>query len=109
MCRALSKPVGSSGVQILPYHPSERWSRGAMGAVQQFTIQPRYVVGEMLRLMHSYHLDEVPMLWSATAVFHRIPTKLPLLSGGDLAYIRLRRKPPDPRGVSLVESPSTAP
>jgi hypothetical protein len=31
-----------------------------------------YVVGEMLRSMHSYHLDDLPMLRSATAVFDRI-------------------------------------
>jgi N4-bis(aminopropyl)spermidine synthase len=70
-CMALCKPVGSSGVAILPYHPSERWSREAMGAIQQFMIAHGYVVGEMLRSMHSYHLDDLPMLRSATAVFDR--------------------------------------
>jgi hypothetical protein len=69
---ALAKPVGSSGVAILPYHPSERWSRDAMGSIQRFMGGHGYVVGEMLRSMHSYHLDDLPMLRSATTVFDRV-------------------------------------
>jgi hypothetical protein len=57
-CLALTKPVGSSGVAILPYHPSERWSRDAMGSIQRFMSGHGCVVGEMLR--------------SATTVFDRV-------------------------------------
>jgi predicted methyltransferase len=71
-CMALCKPVGSMGVAILPYHPSERWSREAMNSIQRFMQQSGYIVGEMLRGMHSYHLDDLPMLRSATVIFDRI-------------------------------------
>jgi hypothetical protein len=103
---ALSKPVGSSGVAILPYHPNERWSREAMGSIQQFMIGHGYVVGEMLRSMHSYHLDDLPMLRSATAVFDRTEqAAIPFLdeelpsSITDFFYGSTNR--PIPRGIGL--------
>jgi predicted methyltransferase len=79
-CMALCKPVGSSGVAILPYHPSEKWSRDAMYSIQRFMIESGYLVGEMLRGMHSYHLDDLPMLRSATVIFDRVePLPTPAL------------------------------
>lgn len=105
-CLALAKPVGSSGVAILPYHPSERWSRDAMGSIQRFMSDHGYVVGEMLRSMHSYHLDDLPMLRSATTVFDRveqaeIPHLDALLPPAVTSYFYGSANRPIPRGIGL--------
>lgn len=118
-CMALCKPVGSTGVAILPYHPSERWSRDAMRSIQQFMMDSGYLVGEMLRAMHSYHLDDLPMLRSATVIFDRVqqvPT--PYLEeplGPDLTqFFYGSANQPIPRGISrtgdviYAESPDSA-
>lgn len=77
-----------------------------MGAVEQFMIQPGYVVGETLRSMHSYHLDELPVLWSATVVFYRIeqaaiPYLEETLPTPITQFFYGSTDRPIPRGVSL--------
>jgi N4-bis(aminopropyl)spermidine synthase len=104
-CMALCKPVGSAGVAILPYHPSERWSRDAMRSIQQFMTAHGYIVSEMLRAMHSYHLDDLPMLRSATVIFDRVSqVATPNLStalGSDMTkFFYGSADMPIPRGIS---------
>jgi predicted methyltransferase len=105
-CLALTKPVGSSGVAILPYHPSERWSRDAMGSIQRFMSGHGCVVGEMLRSMHSYHLDDLPMLRSATTVFDRVEqAEVPYLDAplppAVTSHFYGSANHPIPRGIGL--------
>jgi len=71
-CMELCKPPRSWGVAILPFHHTEMWSREAMWNIQSFLVQHGYVVSEMLRKMHSYHLDDYPSLLSGTVVLDRI-------------------------------------
>lgn len=71
-CMALCKPVGSWGVAILPYQHSTRWSREAMANIQPFLVQHGYIVTEMIRGVHQYHLEDRPELYSGTVVVDRV-------------------------------------
>lgn len=71
---ALCSKSNSSGISILPYGQGT-WSQPAMYDIQSFMLEHGYVVGDMLRGMHSYHLDDSPTLRSATVVFDRAEAK----------------------------------
>lgn len=70
-CMAACKPVNSSGIAILPY-ATETWSSEAMHRIQNYMNTHGYVIGDMLRDMHLYHLDDSPDLRSATVIFDRV-------------------------------------
>ncbi|MBZ5670954.1 MAG: bis-aminopropyl spermidine synthase family protein [Acidobacteriia bacterium] len=71
-CMEFCKSAGSYGVAILPFHHHKAWSRDAMYNIQQFLNQNGYVVSEMLRGMHRYHLDDEPELLSGTVIMDRV-------------------------------------
>ena len=73
-CMALCKSVNSSGIALLPYRAGT-WSAEAMYDIQAFMGVQGYVVGDMLREMHLYHLDDSPELRSATVIFDRVERK----------------------------------
>jgi len=71
-CMEFCRDVASYGVAILPFHHHTDWSRNAMFNIQKFLTEHGYVVSEMLRAMHGYHLDDEPNLLSGTVVVDRI-------------------------------------
>lgn len=71
-CMEFCRDISSYGVAILPFHHHTDWSRNAMFNIQKFLTDHGYVVSEMLRAMHGYHLDDEPNLLSGTIVVDRI-------------------------------------
>lgn len=71
-CMEFCKPAPSWGVAILPYAHKEDWSREAMANIQSFMCRQGYVVSEMVREIHQYHLEDRPSLRSCNVVFDRI-------------------------------------
>jgi len=71
-CMELCKPIGSWGVAILPYEHHTRWSQEAMERIQLFLAKQGYVISEMIRGLHQYHLDDRPELLSGTVVVDRV-------------------------------------
>lgn len=71
-CMELCKPKPSWGVALLPFAHKEDWSRKAMFNIQQFLTTNGYVVSEMIREVHQYHLEDRPSLRSCNMVVDRI-------------------------------------
>jgi predicted methyltransferase len=71
-CMEFCKPVQSWGVAILPYEHDTPWSRVAMSNIQRFLVQHGYVVSEMIRGVHKYHLENRPDLFSGAIVVDRV-------------------------------------
>jgi predicted methyltransferase len=76
-CMECCKPVGSWGVAILPFEHHTPWSREAMANVQPFLIQNGYVITEMIRGVHQYHLEDRRELYSGTVVVDRVKPVTP--------------------------------
>jgi len=89
-CMELCKQIGSWGITLLPFHHHESWSRTAMLNIQDFLVRYGYVVSEMLRGMHSYHLDDNPRLLSGTLVLDRIKYVEPPYRGKVIPYNELK-------------------
>lgn len=71
-CMELCKPAPSWGMALLPFAHKEDWSRLAMGNIQTFLCECGYVVSEMIREIHQYHLDDRPSLRSCNVVVDRV-------------------------------------
>jgi predicted methyltransferase len=71
-CMELCKPAPSWGVALLPFAHKEDWSRTAMANIQTFLCEQGYVVSEMIREIHQYHLDDRPSLRSCNVVVDRV-------------------------------------
>ena len=71
-CMEFCKPAPSWGVAILPFAHKEDWSRLAMANIQSFMCSKGYVVSEMVREIHQYHLEDRPSLRSCNVVFDRV-------------------------------------
>ena len=71
-CIELCKPAPSWGIAILPFAHKEDWSRSAMHNIQSFLCENGYVVSEMIREIHQYHLVDRPSLRSANVVVDRV-------------------------------------
>jgi predicted methyltransferase len=80
-CIEFCKPAPSWGVALLPFAHKEDWSRHAMANIQGFLVNNGYVVSEMIREIHQYHLDDRPSLRSCNMVVDRVTTVLPPLAG----------------------------
>jgi len=61
-----------TGCVILPYDGERVWTRTAMYEIQSYAIEVGLVISEMLREIHSYHLDDDPNLLSSTLIFERV-------------------------------------
>jgi len=71
-CMELCKPAPSWGIAILPFAHKEDWSRLAMYNIQSFLSDYGYVVSEMIREIHQYHLEDRPSLMSSNVVLDRV-------------------------------------
>jgi len=76
-CMELCKPAPSWGVALLPFAHKEDWSRKAMFNIQTFLCSQGYVVSEMIREIHQYHLEDRPSLRSANVVVDRVKNVKP--------------------------------
>lgn len=82
-CMELCKPAPSWGIAILPFAHKEDWSRNAMYNIQGFLSKQGYVVSEMVREIHQYHLEDRPSLRSANVVLDRVVNV-------DSPYVKMR-------------------
>jgi N4-bis(aminopropyl)spermidine synthase len=80
-CMEFCKPAPSWGVALLPFAHKEDWSRAAMANIQSFLSDQGYVVSEMIREIHQYHLDDRPSLRSCNVVVDRVTNKPPKFRG----------------------------
>lgn len=80
-CMELCKPAPSWGVALLPFAHKEDWSRLAMYNIQGFLGKYGYVVSEMVREIHQYHLEDRPSLRSANVVLDRVKNIAPPYAG----------------------------
>lgn len=71
-CMEFCKHAPSWGVAILPFAHKEDWSRHAMMNIQKFLTEHGYVVSEMIREIHQYHLEDRPSLRSCSIVIDRV-------------------------------------
>ncbi len=69
------KPAPSWGIALLPFAHKEDWSRLAMSNIQSFLSDNGYVVSEMIREIHQYHLEDRPSLRSCTLVVDRVTNR----------------------------------
>ena len=76
-CMEFCKPAPSWGIALLPFAHKEDWSRKAMMNIQEFLCSNGYVVSEMIREVHQYHLDDRPSLRSCNVVVDRVYNKKP--------------------------------
>ena len=100
-CMEFCKPAPSWGVALLPFAHKEDWSRHAMANIQGFLASNGYVVSEMIREIHQYHLDDRPSLRSCNMVVDRVTTVTPPLAGKTVSadqvpffYGRTKRRMP---------------
>lgn len=84
-CMEFSKPAPSWGVALLPFAHKEDWSRLAMASIQAFLSEHGYVVSEMIREIHQYHLEDRPSLRSCNVVVDRVTNVEPAVSGTRVA------------------------
>lgn len=89
-CMELCKPIGSWGVAILPFEHHTPWSREAMANIQPFLIDYGYVITEMIRGLHHYHLEDRPELYSGPVVVDRVTSKDPPYVGRTFSQEELR-------------------
>ena len=80
-CMEFCKPAPSWGMALLPYAHKEDWSKLAMTNIQQFLCDHGYVVSEMIREIHQYHLEDRPSLRSCNLVVDRVHNKPPPYGG----------------------------
>lgn len=71
-CMEFCKPAPSWGMALLPFAHKEDWSKAAMFNIQQFLCKNGYVVSEMIREIHQYHLEDRPSLRSCNLVVDRV-------------------------------------
>jgi len=83
-CMEFCKPAPSWGMALLPFAHKEDWSRIAMASIQSFFCEHGYVVSEMIREIHQYHLDDRPSLKSCNVVVDRVSNKVPPFIGKQL-------------------------
>lgn len=74
-CMEFCKPAPSWGMALLPFAHKEDWSRYAMASIQGFLCEHGYVVSEMVREIHQYHLEDRPSLRSCNVVVDRVKNK----------------------------------
>jgi N4-bis(aminopropyl)spermidine synthase len=84
-CMELCKPAPSWGIALLPFAHKEDWSRVAMANIQSFLCESGYVVSEMIREIHQYHLDDRPSLRSCNVVLDRVYNKKTKYAGQTLS------------------------
>lgn len=104
-CMELCKPAPSWGVAILPFAHKEDWSRSAMYNIQTFLSQQGYVVSEMIREIHQYHLEDRPSMMSSNVVLDRVKNIEPpyfnrRLNDDELSYFYGSSNEPMPEYVS---------
>jgi predicted methyltransferase len=80
-CMEFCKPAPSWGIALLPFAHKEDWSRRAMMNIQAFLCSQGYVVSEMIREIHQYHLEDRPSLRSCNVVVDRVYNRPPLFAG----------------------------
>lgn len=80
-CMEFCKPAPSWGMALLPFAHKEDWSRKAMMNIQKFLTKNGYVVSEMIREVHQYHLENRPSLRSCNLVVDRVYNVTPEYSG----------------------------
>lgn len=80
-CMEFCKPAPSWGMALLPFAHKEDWSRTAMLGIQNFLGAHGYVVSEMIREVHQYHLDDRPSLMSSNVVVDRVKNVTPPFAG----------------------------
>jgi len=90
-CMEFCKPAPSWGVALLPFAHKEDWSRKAMMNIQTFLCKHGYVVSEMIREIHQYHLDDRPSLRSCNMVVDRVYNAESLFEGKHLEKNELAR------------------
>lgn len=71
-CMEMCKPAPSWGMALLPFAHKEDWSKHAMSRIQEFLCKSGYVVSEMIREIHQYHLEDRPSLRSCNLVVDRV-------------------------------------
>lgn len=118
-CMELCKPAPSWGMALLPFAHKEDWSREAMANIQKFLCDSGYVVSEMIREIHQYHLDDRPSLRSCNVVVDRVHNRPELYAGQTIPddkflnfYGRTQRKVPshiDLQGNFVMDDGSSAP
>jgi len=74
-CMEFCKPAPSWGMALLPFAHKEDWSKLAMANIQKFLCENGYVVSEMIREIHQYHLEDRPSLRSCNLVLDRVHNK----------------------------------
>lgn len=84
-CMEFCKPAPSWGLALLPFAHKEDWSRLAMSSIQSFLCQHGYVVSEMIREIHQYHLEDRPSLMSCNVVVDRVTNHPPPFAGRAIA------------------------
>ncbi|MEW6049535.1 MAG: bis-aminopropyl spermidine synthase family protein [Candidatus Zixiibacteriota bacterium] len=89
-CMEFCKPAPSWGMALLPFAHKEDWSRKAMFNIQTFLCSQGYVVSEMIREIHQYHLDDRPSLRSCNMVVDRVENKKPLFAGQRITDDKLK-------------------
>jgi N4-bis(aminopropyl)spermidine synthase len=71
-CMEFCKPAPSWGMALLPFAHKEDWSKFAMTNIQKFLCEHGYVISEMIREIHQYHLEDRPSLRSCNLVVDRV-------------------------------------
>lgn len=106
-CMEFCKPAPSWGVALLPFAHKEDWSRRAMWHIQEFLVNSGYVVSEMVREIHQYHLDDRPSLRSCNMVCDRVKNKPAPFAGKTvdaktLPHFYGRKERPMPKYISFT-------
>jgi len=89
-CMELCKPAPSWGIALLPFAHKEDWSRIAMANIQTFLCQQGYVVSEMVREIHQYHLEDRPSLRSCNLVVDRVTNVAAPFAGTRLSEAEMK-------------------
>jgi N4-bis(aminopropyl)spermidine synthase len=74
-CMEFCKPAPSWGMALLPFAHKDEWTKMAMSNIQSFLCDNGYVVSEMIREIHQYHLEDRPSLRSCNLVVDRVHNK----------------------------------
>jgi predicted methyltransferase len=105
-CMEFCKPPPSWGIALLPYAHKDDWSRLAMANIQTFLCQHGYVVSEMIREIHQYHLEDRPSLRSCNLVVDRVHNRVAPLANRtftqkDYKYFYGRNNMSVPKGINI--------
>lgn len=90
-CMEFCKPAPSWGMALLPFAHKETWSKLAMANIQRFLCDHGYVVSEMIREIHQYHLEDRPSLRSCNLVVDRVENKSVPFAGQRLNSNEIQR------------------